>query len=142
MKKRIFLLVLLTSLFIAKEGFSQINVSYHQSNLPFLAVGYEFSKWTPEFRLSTDVFTEDMSAEVVVPYKIIRKEDYYLDAGLGLRLGEFSGVLLPVGLSVFPFEKKQFGFHTEAALLTNIGSEVDMIFRGSWGITFRFRERQ
>lgn len=93
-------------------------------------------------RLDTDVFAEDMSLEAVVPYKFIRKEDYYLDAGLGLRIGDFSGIVLPIGLSIFPFEKKQFGFHTEAALLTNIGSETSLVFRGSWGITFRFRERE
>lgn len=142
MKKRICLLVLLTSMFIAREGFSQMNVSYHQSRLSFVAVGYEFSKWTPELRLSTDVFIDEMSVEVVVPYKVIQREDYYLDAGLGLRVGDYDGLLLPVGLSVFPFEKKQFGFHTEAAIITVLEEGVNSIFRGSIGIQFRFRETQ
>ncbi|GAB3819737.1 hypothetical protein GCM10028895_18580 [Pontibacter rugosus] len=126
----------------ALPGFAQVNTSYHQSSIPFIAVGYEFERFAPELRFSTDVYTgSNFSLEAVLPYKFLRKEDYYLDAGLGVRAGEFDGLVIPVGLSVFPFEKKQFGFHTEVALLGSFGSSLDPIFRGSWGITFRFSER-
>ncbi|MBF9252766.1 hypothetical protein I2I11_05660 [Pontibacter sp. 172403-2] len=134
------LLTLLFALLLAQKGFCQLNVSYHQSSLPFIAVGYESVHWTPELRLNTDIYTSDLSAEVVVPYKIVRKESYYLDAGLGFRAGLNQGLLVPVGLSVFPFERKQFGFHTELAWLTGIGGSSSVL-RGSWGITFRFKEK-
>ncbi|GHA53962.1 hypothetical protein [Pontibacter akesuensis] len=126
----------------AVPAFAQVNVSYHQSSIPFVAVGYEFDRLAPEIRLSTDVYTDDsFSVEAVLPYKFLRREDYFLDAGLGARIGDFDGVVVPVGLSVYPFEKKQFGFHTEVALLSNVGGDLNPILRGSWGITFRFAER-
>lgn len=138
--KHLFLSAALLAL-AAVPGFAQIVVSYHQSSLPFVGVGYEFERFMPELRVSTDVYTSDFSAEVVLPYKFLRKEDYYLDAGLGLRAGDFDGLVVPVGLSVFPFEKKQFGFHTEVALLGSFGGELNPVLRGSWGIMFRFWER-
>lgn len=120
---------------------AQVTASYHQTSAPFAAVGYEFERFAPELRINTNVYTDDFSAELVLPYKFLRKQMYYLDAGLGIRAGFDDGLVVPVGLSVFPFERKQFGFHSELALLTNFGSSLDPILRGSWGITLRFSER-
>jgi hypothetical protein len=131
-----YLLVILTTLLFTIKGYSQVFVSYHQSNNSFVGVGYDFKRFAPELRVSTNVFVDDISAEFVLPYKVISKDDYYLDAGLGIRHNVFRGLVVPVGITVFPFQKKEFGFHAEIALISDFQSSA--LMRGSWGITYRF----
>ncbi len=50
--------------------------------------------------------------------------------------GGYTGVVIPVGLNIYPFTNKKFGFHIEAAPV--IGE--DFILRDSWGIRYRFRK--
>ncbi|MBI6116340.1 hypothetical protein [Salegentibacter maritimus] len=129
------LLFLAFALFFIPKSYGQLNVSYHQSNLPFIAVGYDINeRFTPEFRLGTDQFISDLSLEAVLNYKFIRKEDYDFYAGLGYRINISEGLVAPVGLNFYPFNKKKFGFHIEAAPIL---LDAD-ILRGSFGIRYRF----
>ena len=129
------LLFLAFTFFFISNSYSQLNISYHQSNLPFIGIGYDINeRLTPELRLGTDQFISDLSIEAVLTYKFLKKEDYDFYAGLGYRVNAFEGLVAPVGLNFYPFNKKKFGFHIEA---TPILLDAD-ILRGSFGIRYRF----
>lgn len=117
-------------------GFSQLGVSFHQSNLPFFGVNYQFkSKFRAELRLGVDNYIENTSVEAVVTYDFIKNEDYEFYGGLGLRgSNENGGAVIPFGLNVYPLNVKKFGFHIEIAPII----EEDAILRGSWGIRYKF----
>lgn len=132
-------ILLLAFLLATPKAFSQVFVSYHQSSIPFAGIGYEFRRFAPEVRVATNVFVDDISAEFVLPYKVISKEDYFIDAGLGVRYNVFRGLVLPVGFTAYPFPKKGLGFHAELALISDFESSA--LFRGSWGIAYRFGGR-
>ncbi len=128
---------LLLGLITAK---AQLGVSYHQSNLPFVGLNYTFAnRLMPELRLGTDRYLEDVSVEGVLTYQYLQQEDFSLYAGLGFYFNNFGGASIPLGLLIFPLENKNFGFHIEATPL--IGEGVN-IFRGSWGIRYRFGSKE
>ncbi len=131
-----YILVLAFILFLDLTSNAQVFISYHQSNIPFAGIGYDFKRFAPELRVSTNVFVDDISAELVLPFKILAKDDYYLDAGLGVRHNVFRGLVVPVGITAFPFQKKGLGMHAEIALISDFQSSA--LLRGSWGITYRF----
>ncbi|MBL7855052.1 MAG: hypothetical protein JNL17_11680 [Cyclobacteriaceae bacterium] len=117
----------------------QIGIAYHQSNLPFVGINYEFKdRLRIEPRVGVDSFLDELSVELIATYDIVNKAHVEIYAGLGARSGDYSGPLLPIGANFFPFESKNFGFHLEVA---PIFSESE-ILRGSWGIRYRFLKRQ
>ena len=118
---------------------AQLSVGYHQSSVPFVSVGYEINgRLMPELRLATDIVINNFSPELVLTYQFLNKQHYEFYAGIGYRENTFRGPLLPVGLNIFPFDRKNFGFHIEVAPI--IGIESSTIIRGSWGIRYRFTE--
>ncbi|MDG1279128.1 MAG: hypothetical protein P8O16_17755 [Algoriphagus sp.] len=130
------LLIALFGLFTI-SAYSQTTVSFHQSNLPFIGVNYQFGeRFIPEFRIGTDQFFEDISLELAGNYIFKSEERYEFYAGLGVRVGSFDGLVVPVGLNIYPFEQKDFGFHIEGAPI--IGFNDNSLFRGSFGIRYRF----
>ncbi|WP_057937027.1 hypothetical protein [Algoriphagus resistens] len=134
MKK--FLLISLFGLF-SVSAFSQTTITFHHSNLPFIGVNYQFGeRFIPEFRLGTDTYLEDLSAELVANYIFKKTDRFEFYGGAGLRVGSFDGIVVPVGLNIYPFEQKDFGFHIEGAPI--LGFEDDSLFRGSFGIRYRF----
>lgn len=116
----------------------QIGVSFHQSNLPFAGINYEIrNKLRAELRIGTDNYFENTSVEGVLTYDFIKNEDYEFYAGLGIRSNGFTGLVIPVGLNIYPLTTKQFGFHIELAPIVDESS----ILRGSWGIRYRFKRK-
>ena len=133
--KRIIILLLVV---VPTFAIGQLGISFHQSNLPFVGLNYEIKhKLRPEIRLGTDNYFESMSIEGVLTYDVFKKEDYELYAGLGVRLNGFTGVVVPLGLNIYPLTTKQFGFHIELSPIIGDGS----ILRGSWGIRYRFNKK-
>jgi hypothetical protein len=131
MKKLISFIIYLVPLI----GFSQFSVGYFQSSIPYVGFNYEIQdRYKPELRIGTDLHFEDFSIEVDFTYDILNKEEYEFYAGLGYKTGGFSGIVIPVGLNIFPFKRKSFGFLME---LSPIISESS-ILRGSLGIRYRF----
>ncbi|MDT0647063.1 hypothetical protein RM545_10200 [Zunongwangia sp. F260] len=129
------LLFLASSILFISNSYSQLNISYHQSNLPFIGVGYDISnRLTPEVRLGTDQFIDNLSVEAVLTYKFIKREDYDFYGGLGFRYNGYGGLVAPFGLNLYPFNEKKFGFHIEAAPIL-LDSDI---LRGSFGIRYRF----
>jgi len=132
--KTLYTLVLVCVSSIAAHA--QFNVAYHQSNLPFVGLSYDFNRFHPEFRVGTDTFTSNLSPELTLNYKFVNKKDFYVYGGIGARTNQLAGAVVPVGVVVFPFAKKRLGFHSELAVI-GIGND-GTVLRGSWGIKFRF----
>ena len=133
--KRIIILLLITVPFFS---YGQFGVSFYQSNLPFVGLSYEFNnKLRPEVRLGTDNYFDAMSVEGVLTYDFFKKEDYDIYGGLGVRVNNYTGLVIPIGINIYPFTAKQFGFHIELAPI--IGENA--ILRGSWGIRYKFRKK-
>jgi hypothetical protein len=129
------LILLAAFLLISTFSFAQWTVSYHQSNLPFIGVNKQLGeKWLPEFRVGTDNYFSDVSLELVINRVLYRNDRIDFYGGLGGRAQSFSGLVIPVGLNIYPFDQKDFGFHIEAAGI--VGNES--LFRGSFGIRYRF----
>ena len=124
-------------LFITSTSFAQFGVSFNQSNLPFLGLNYEINnKFIPELRIGTDNYFDDTSLELAVNYIFKRNETVNVYAGLGGRIRILEGIVVPVGLNIYPFEKKSFGFQIELAPILRESS----LLRGSWGIRYRFEK--
>ncbi len=91
-------------------------------------------KWLPEFRVGTDNFIDNVSLELVINHIFYKNDRIDFYGGLGGRIQSFEGLVIPVGLNIYPFERKDFGLHIEAAQFIGEGN----IFRGSFGIRYRF----
>lgn len=129
------LIVVLSFLFFSNNSFAQVGVSFNQSNMPFVGLSYEINnRFLPELRIGTDNYINDTSLELVVNYIFKKNETVNVYAGLGGRVGFFEGLVVPVGLNIYPFESKNFGFQIE---LAPIITEVSLL-RGSGGIRYRF----
>ena len=103
--------------------------------MPFVGISYEINnRFIPELRIGTDNYFEDTSLELAVNYIFQRTETVDVYVGLGGRVGFFEGLVVPVGLNIYPFESKNFGFQIE---LAPIITEVSLL-RGSGGIRYRF----
>lgn len=134
MKKLKLILIMAVICFFSKS-YGQLGVSYHQSNLPFVGINYEIGDhFVPELRLGTDNFMTNLSLEAVVNYKFVTKESYDFYVGVGGRIEDYEGLVVPVGLNFYPFSEKNFGFHIEVAPIVGDSELV----RGSWGIRYRF----
>lgn len=132
-------LVLFIFIVLPSIAFGQFGVSFHQSNLPFLGLNYEFkNKLRPELRVGADNYLEAISLESVMTYDLSNKEDYEVYFGLGVRVNGFTGLVIPVGLNIYPLTVKQFGFHIELAPIVGDAG----LLRGSWGIRYRFRKKE
>ncbi|MGM0943943.1 MAG: hypothetical protein ACQEW9_02095 [Bacteroidota bacterium] len=131
--------ILFTAIFglFSMLSYSQTTVSYHQSNLPFVGINTQLGeRWMPELRIGTDNFVENLSLEVVGNYMVKSDEDKQIYLGLGGRLNLFEGVVVPLGINYYPFDKKDFGFHMEAAPIITFNNGA--LFRASFGIRYRF----
>ena len=118
-------------------SFAQLGVSFHQSNLPFIGVNYQVTeRLRPELRVGVDNFVDITSVEAVITYDLVKKEDYEFYAGIGGRVNGYAGVVVPIGLNIYPLPYKQFGFHIEMAPIAG----EDFLLRGSWGIRYRFKK--
>jgi len=116
-------------------AFGQFGINFHQSNLPFVGLNYEIkNKLRPELRIGTDNYFDETSIEAVLTYDIVNKDDYELYAGIGGRLNGLEGLVIPIGVNVYPLSTKQFGFHIELAPIIGETS----VLRGSWGIRYQF----
>lgn len=135
---RTFLLLLLLAIPMTLRA--QFTVSYHQSIFSFAGFNYVTEKgWIPELRLGTNRQFDDVSFEALINYGFIRKPEYTFYGGVGIILldGGLSEYI-PVGLNIYPFERKTFGFQME------LGASVwgASVLRGSLGIRYRFIKKE
>lgn len=134
MKKLLLLVIFLATVTIAQ---AQWTTAFHISNRPFVAVNKQLGeKWLPEFRVDVDNSFDYTGLELVVNYLFVQNETYQFYGGLGGRVNYYSGVVIPAGLNIYPFENKNFGFQME---LAGIVGELSYL-RGSTGIRYRFNK--
>lgn len=134
MKKLLLLVIFLATVTLAQ---AQWTTAFHISNRPFVAVNKQLGeKWLPEFRVDVDNSFDYTGLELVVNYLFVQNETYQFYGGLGGRANHYSGVVIPAGLNIYPFENKNFGFQME---LAGIVGEVSYL-RGSTGIRYRFNK--
>ena len=121
------------------QMFAQFNIAYHQSGLPFVAVGYEVkNKWRPELRIGSDNYLSNLGWEAVLNYNFIKKEEYQIYGGIGGRANVYGGWVIPIGINFYPLATKKLGFQIEMAPILTTNSFTQNILRGSWGIRYRF----
>jgi hypothetical protein len=117
-------------------------VSYHQSpNGGQVAYAYEVNdKFRPEIRLFADTFIEDLFLKVMLNYNMERNDSYEFYSGVTAytAIAEDMTIMIPVGLNIYPFEQKQFGFQMEFSPSFPFGAPWGPYFTGSWGIRYRF----
>lgn len=127
--------------FSSIAAFSQTTVAFHQSNLPFIGVNYQFgNRFIPELRLGTDNYFEELSVELAANFIFKKSDRFEFYGGVGPRIGTFEGIVVPIGLNIYPFEQKDFGFHIEGTPILALGEEEGAIFRGSFGLRYRFNK--
>lgn len=115
---------------------AQFGASIHQSNLPFVGINYQFKeRFLPELRIGTDNYFDNTSLELTFNYIFKKDENVDVYTGLGARVQILDGIVVPLGMNIYPFTKDNFGFQMELAAI--VGSS-DPLLRGSWGIRYRF----
>ncbi|MFK7953305.1 MAG: hypothetical protein AB8B73_10710 [Ekhidna sp.] len=116
---------------------AQFGVSYHQSVLSFFGANYTFKeKIFTELRFGSNIEIDDTYAELIATYIVKKESDYNVYIGIGATSIFDGGGVLPLGINIYPFEKKNFGFQTEVSYITF----DEGIIRGSVGIRYRFLE--
>lgn len=127
-------------IFVLNSAFAQWGVAFYQSHFSHAGVNYPIGKkWLPEFRVGLNTDLDNISPEVLINYLFIKKASHQFYAGFGGRAQIDEGLVLPVGLNIYPFEDNNFGFHTEIAI---IKTYENAILRGFWGIRYRFGDRK
>jgi len=134
--KKLFLFIIAT--IITTSLYAQFGVSYHLNNA-YIGINYQFNdRFLPEARFSTFENLGNIDWELNLSYIYFNNEIVDAYAGVGVTnfgSSEFiSYFVAPIGLNIYPFENKAFGFLIEAAPM--VGEEV--ILRGNAGIRFRF----
>jgi len=122
---------------------AQVSVAYHYSfALSSIAVGTNPDRniWG-EFRIGMDTELNDFSPEVVGFWNYLKRDDFKLFVGLGLRLNLAAGPILPAfGFTFNPIESKpNFAIHAEGAVLAR--AEDTAILRGSLGLRYFIRKK-
>ncbi len=131
--KHLFILLILG--LMASAASAQLGVSYHQSSVPYLGINYELNnQYMAEVRVGANNYFEHLAFELTANYFIVHDPSYDLYGGIGGRTTHFAGLVVPVGVNLYPFDNKDFGFHIEAAGM--FGETA--VFRADWGIRYRF----
>ncbi|MFK8056319.1 MAG: hypothetical protein AB8F78_09400 [Saprospiraceae bacterium] len=128
----------ITYCFIAGSAQAQLGVAFYQSTIPFIGVSYEINdRIRPELSIGADQNFRFISTMLDVNYDFVEKENHEVYAGLGYLLfdQDDGGLTIPIGVNVYPFGNRQFGFHIEAmpTFLPNRN-----LLLGSWGIRYKF----
>lgn len=136
MKNFFLSLVLLFPMFC----FGQFGVCFQQSNSSVVGVNYEFfNRLRTELRFGLDMRTsERASLELAVIYDYFQKEEYELYAGLGV-INRPGSLIVPIGINLYPFENKRFGFNIEVApVFGRFAGSSEIKGRVSGGFRYRF----
>ena len=130
--------VILLFTLIANKGFSQTSISYYNSSDSKIGLAHNFSeKLWGEARLA--VTFEDFNTDFVLCYNAFEINNYNLYLGLGAQINDDSGLIIPIGVQVAPFEKfKELSLHVE---LQPIFTENDSKLQSSIGLRYTFGKK-
>ncbi len=130
--------VILLFTLIANKGFSQTSISYYNSSDSKVGLAHNFTDnlWG-EARVA--VTFEDFNTDFVLCYNAFEINNYNLYLGLGAQINDDSGLIIPIGVQVAPFEKfKELSLHVE---LQPIFTENDNKLQSSIGLRYTFGKK-
>ena len=132
--------VILVFTLLANKGFSQTSISYYNSADSKIGLAHNFSeKLWGEARVYTSFEEYDSGVELVLCYNALIIQDYSFYLGLGAKLSEDSGVVVPIGVQFAPFDKfKELSLHVE---LQPVFSEYENRLQSSIGIRYTFGKK-
>lgn len=144
MKFTKFYLLLILFFILSFSVKAQFSVSYYQSNnLSKIGLGYEFSDrvWS-DVRMYGGFELEDFTFQPTLLGNFVHKEKFDVYAGLGLTVGLFDGVNIPIGLRFRPLENhKNILIHLEAEPLFQFENDTNILF-ASFGVRYIFNKRK
>jgi hypothetical protein len=119
------------------NGFSQFSVSFYDSSVSKIGVGYNFTdKVWSELRIYSGTRIDDVTPELVVCYNFINKENHNIYAGIGGVANYFNGLVIPVGVQFTPIEKfDKFSLHVE---IQPVIRDYNSFIQASWGLRHKF----
>lgn len=128
--------------FFCHSGFSQLSVSYYNSHLSKIGLGYSFSeKISSELRLYGNTTIDDLSPELVVCYNFARGEKHNVYGGIGVVANLLNGIVVPVGVQFTPFDNlNRVSFHIE--IQPTLDFDYDPIIQSSWGLRYKFGKKK
>lgn len=135
------LILTITIIIFSFNSYSQISTSFYQNdNNSKIAIGYEFSeKLWGDIRVYSGTSIENFTPEIVLNYNLVRKEKYTTYIGAGFSLNNISGIIIPIGIAIKPFENsKNLSFNIEFDPTYEINFE-DILIRGFVGIKYIFK---
>lgn len=143
--KQFFAIILFFLLFftVSLSAKAQFSVSYYQTNtLSKIGLGYEFSDriWS-DVRMYGGFEIEDFTIQPTLLGNFVHKEKFDIYAGLGLTVGVFDGISIPIGLRFRPLENHRNIFiHLEAEPLFQFENDNNILF-ASFGLRYVFNKR-
>lgn len=128
-----FVILLLT--LIATKGFSQTSLAYYNSSDSKISLAQNFTeKLWGEVRIALTF--EDFNTDFVLCYNVFEVNNYNFYLGLGAQMRDDSGLIIPIGVQVAPFEKfKELSLHVE---LQPTFLEDENLLHSSIGIRYTF----
>lgn len=135
-------LVLAVLMLINKAGFSQLHVSVETLSQNKVGLGYSFSDrlWT-ELRFYEAFQFSDFTPEMVFCVNLVKKEYHAVYLGVGGVINYYTGLTVPVGTQIFPFEKnKNLSLNIEFQTILGFGSG-DLAFQTQFGLKYRFGKK-
>lgn len=128
-----FIIIILT--LIANKGFSQTSLAYYNSSDSKISLAQTFTeKLWGEVRVA--VTFEDFNTDFVLCYNAFEVNDYNFYLGLGAQVRNDSGLIIPIGVQVAPFEKfKELSLQVE---IQPVFTDYDTMLHSSIGIRYTF----
>ncbi|MHB0756801.1 hypothetical protein [Polaribacter sp. M15] len=137
MKKRNLILTVIFAFFYLTNN-AQTSVSFYQNETNSkIAIGYEFHKklWA-DLRVYSGTNIGNFTPEVVLNYNFVNKEKYETYIGAGFSLNNISGIIIPVGIGIKPFEKlKNLSLNIELNPTYEMDLD-DLLIRGFIGVRY------
>lgn len=126
--------------FSFNQAQSQISASFYgNANNSKIGFGYDFNEslWT-EVRLYSDTSIGNATAEAVLNYNFLRRETYDTYFGGGIVVNNLTGVILPIGARLKPFENlRNLAFHIELQPMYEVDFD-DVLLFGFAGLRYTF----
>jgi hypothetical protein len=139
--------ILFFTLLISHISYSQFHVAFKFSSINKIGLGYSFSDrlWT-EFSIYDGYYSGDFSftPEIVFCYNLVKKEKHDIYVGLGGIINHYTGVTLPIGTQIYPFEKfRRLSINAELHPILNVNNYGQyLIFQANCGFRYCFRDNK
>lgn len=137
------LLIIIGCTLVSFTAKAQLSAAYYDgSPSSKIGIGYQFNEniWT-ELRLYNGFRLTNTPVEAVVNFSLKKDEFYQLYLGVGGIVNDLNGIVAPLGMYIYPFQKlDNFSFMIELQPVYSF-SESDALLFASWGIRYQFKKK-